>query len=166
MAVTIEGRRVELTIPENFDNRKQTKFAYIYPGDVDKVIASTLQSVPGHEIVLSKPIIWSSVSLSLNLGSKGQQHMEGQIGNLMQEVQEKLLSTAIDQGCNAVLGINFNVTNAGSGERGNLTMMIVAAYGTPCSVIPLEQLPSMPVEAVPYEDEGDISFASWGGTEF
>lgn len=105
----------------------------MYPGDVDKVIASTLQSCPGHEIVLSRPIIWSSV-LSCDTGNKEIQQTEGKVvGNLIQKVQEQLLSTAIDEECNAVLVINFNVTTARSGEN---DVLIVMADGTPCSVIP------------------------------
>jgi uncharacterized protein YbjQ (UPF0145 family) len=166
MSVTIEGKRIELTIPAKFSHSQQIAFTYVHPGDVDKVIASTLPTVPGHEIVLSKPIIWGSVSFSfLDLGRKGQEHTGQQVGNLMQEVQEHLQSTAIDKGCNAVLGINFNVTHARSGERGNRSVLIVTAYGTPCSVIPSENLPIPSVEAVPYEDNCDFelssSMASW-----
>lgn len=154
MVVMIEGEMVELTIPDSFDPTRSDRFAYMYPGDVDKVIASTLQSSPGHEIVLSRPIIWSSVS-SCDTGNKENQlHTQGQvIGYLMQKAQEQLLSTAIDEECNAVLGINFNVTNAWSGEN---DVLIVTAYGTPCSVVPskrpLKPLSIPSVQAVAYED--------------
>lgn len=156
MYVTIQGKRTELTIPAKFSHSKQSAFMFVHPGDVDKVIASTLPIVPGHEIILSKPIIWSSVSISfLDSGRKGQEHTGQQVGNLMQEAQEQLLSTAIDKGCNAVLGMNFNVTSARSGEHGSRSVLIVTAYGTPCSVIPSEDLPIPSVKAVPYEDAGE-----------
>ena len=151
--VTIQGKRTELTIPAKFSHSKQSTFLYVHPGDVDKVIASTLPTVPGHEIILSKPIIWSSVSFSfLDRGRKEEEQTGQRVGNLMQEAQEQLLSTAIDKGCNAVLGMNFNVTSARTGEHGSRSLLIVTAYGTPCSVIPSENLPIPSVEAIPYED--------------
>jgi uncharacterized protein YbjQ (UPF0145 family) len=153
MVVMIEGEMVELTIPDNFDPTRSTRFTYLYPGDVDKVIASTLQSCPGHEIVLSRPIIWSSVS-SCDTGNEENHQTEGHVvGNLMRKVQEQLLATAIDEECNAVLGINFNVTTARSGEN---DVLIVTAYGTPCTVVPSKRtlkpwsIPS--TKTIAYED--------------
>jgi hypothetical protein len=72
----------------------------------------------------------------------------------MRKAQEQLLSTAIDEECNAVLGISFNVTTARSG--GENDVLIVTAYGTPCTVVPSKQ-PLKPLSipstrTVVYED--------------
>ena len=104
--------------------------------EVDKVFATTLPTLPGFEVVQSKPIIWGSVSFSFHAGSHDQQIMGKKVGQLMQEAQSKILEQVLEHGCNAVLGMTFNVTNDSSGERGHQKLVIVTACGTPCVVMP------------------------------
>ena len=58
-----------------------------------------------------------------------QQSMGRMVGTLMQEAQAMLLQQALEAGCNAVLGVNYNITNDSSGETGRKKMVIVSCYG-------------------------------------
>jgi hypothetical protein len=57
---TIAGRSVSVKIPPTLSSGSQ--FEYEDEGDVNLVIASTLPTVPGMEIIQAKPIVWGSVS--------------------------------------------------------------------------------------------------------
>ena len=54
------------------------------------------------------------------------------VGSLMQEAQAMLLQQALEAGCNAVLGVQYNITNDSSGETGRKKMVIVSCYGKLC----------------------------------
>ena len=47
------------------------------------------------------------------------------VGELLQDAQAQILEQHIDEGCNAVLGMTFNVTNDSSGKYGNFIPALV-----------------------------------------
>jgi len=57
------------------------------------------------------------------------------VTELMQEAQTMLLQQTVEQGCNAVLSINCNISTDSSGDRGNSKIVIVTLIGTPCVVV-------------------------------
>ena len=65
----------------------------------------------------------------------------------MQEAQTNLLQKAVEEGCNAVLSINNNISIDSSGEHGNSKVVVVTLIGTPCVVMPLTQMPVVQAEA-------------------
>ena len=65
----------------------------------------------------------------------------------MQEAQTMLLQKAVEEGCNAVLSINCNISTDSSGEHGNSKIVIVTLIGTPCVVMPLSEMPSVEAKA-------------------
>lgn len=136
MVVSIgDGASKRIKMPKGL--KKGDKFTFsIVEAETDKVFASTLPTIPGMEVVQSKPIIWGSVSHSFLAGQHNQQVMGQQVGQLMQDAQAKILEQVLEHGCNAVLGMTFNVTNDSSGEYGNKKIVIVTACGTPCIVVP------------------------------
>mmetsp|Transcript_9800 Transcript_9800/g.22583 ORF Transcript_9800/g.22583 Transcript_9800/m.22583 type:complete len:206 (-) Transcript_9800:118-735(-) len=146
--VTILNVPRKLTVPPG--HYGGSRMTVTVKGDVQKVIASTLPQLPGMEIVQAKPIVFGSVSYSYQAGSgiQGQQSMGQKVGELMQEAQSKILNEALNVGCNAVLGMSFNVTNDSSGDRGYSKLIIVTACGTPCSVVPSGSLPIVEADAV------------------
>jgi hypothetical protein len=72
MTVAIKGREITVTIPKNYVSGDGGQSRKIQPGDKfsfqwgdrDRVIASTLPSLPGAIIVEAKPILWASVSFA------------------------------------------------------------------------------------------------------
>merc|ERR1712232_148054 len=75
-------------------------------------------------------------SISVYNWSQSSQGAARQVGNLIEKVTDVIRAQAIDQGCNAVLGIAYNVTNDSSGEYGREKTVVVTATGTPCIVVP------------------------------
>ena len=73
--------------------------------------------------------------------------MSRQVASLMQEAQTILLQKAVEEGCNAVLSINCNVSTDSSGDHGNVKIVIVTMIGTPCIIMPLSQMPVVQAEA-------------------
>jgi uncharacterized protein YbjQ (UPF0145 family) len=116
--------------------------------DVNKIIASTLPTVPGMEIVESRPIIWGSVSCAFPASSYDQQSMGKVVGSLLQDAQRQILEETGKANCNAVLGMSFNITNDSSGDFGNQKLVIVTACGTPCTVMPMASPPAVHAEAI------------------
>jgi hypothetical protein len=134
--VAIEAQQLCIDVPPGVKPGDTFCYEHQVPA-IDKVIASTLNSVPGMQTIQSKPIIWASVSLAFS--SFNQQSMGETVGSLLQEVQNQILRQAIKERCNAVLGIAFNVSNDSAGETGKYKVVIVTAYGTPCVVVPLSE---------------------------
>lgn len=135
MSVSIGGANKRIKIPKGL--KKGDKFTFsIVESEIEKVFASTLPTIPGMEVVQSKPIIWGSVAHSFQAGQHNQQVMGQRVGQLMQEAQSKILEQVLEHRCNAVLGMTFNVTNDSSGEYGRQKLVIVTACGTPCIVVP------------------------------
>lgn len=157
MIFNLLGNDVPITIPDRIktkDGRTKItqpgdKFHFTY-GNRDKVIASTLPSLPGTTVVEAKPMVFANVSHAFYAKQyNGQQsNMSRKVGSLMQEAQTILLQQAVEAGCNAVLGINSNISTDSSGEHGNSKIVIVTLVGTPCVVMRLDTLPAVESEAV------------------
>jgi uncharacterized protein YbjQ (UPF0145 family) len=153
MVALIRGEKITIDIPIGMKPGDRFRFQL----DVSKsivtskhVIASTLPTVPGMVIAQAKPIIWGSVSHAFGAGSRGsgQQAMGRMVGTLMQDVQTQIMEQAVLVGCNAVLGMNFNVTNDSSGDHGHFKLVIVTVYGTPCTVVPAGQQPLLEASVI------------------
>lgn len=153
MVLNLNGENITITIPLKFrtpdggqrNMRPGDKFKFEF-GHYQKVIASTLPSVPGCMIVEAKPIIYATVADSYYMSDRGKPTAN------LQEAQQKLLQQAVELGCNAVLSINQNITLDSSGDTGNYKFLVVTLIGTPCIILPLESLPPVQAEAelVPY----------------
>lgn len=157
MVVAVHGKHMSIKIPTlnvRTGDRYQPgeKFHYTQEAEIEKVIASTLPTVPGMEIVVSKPIIWGTVSYSFFAANyndqKEQTRMAQETGGVLKKAQEELLEQTIKVGCNSVLGMTFNVSVDSSGENGNTKIIIATAYGTPCVVMPMSTLPAVDAHAV------------------
>jgi uncharacterized protein YbjQ (UPF0145 family) len=158
IVVNVDGKTVRVFVPSGTNpvtGRNYKPGDYITwsrPGETEKVIASTLPTVPGMEIVQAKPIIWATASHAYfrsNWNDQSEQtSMAKGVGDLLQRAQEALLKKCIDVGCNAVLGMTITVTNDSSGERGNSKIVIVTVCGTPCSLLPMQTLPAVNADAV------------------
>ena len=110
--------------------------------DNTRVICSNLPTVPGHEIVLAKPIIWAADCAG---SPPTRSWVQEEAGSLLQKVQAQLIHQAIQQGCNAVLGVTFNVSSETYGG------VQVTMLGTPCFVAPKEKSMEAIVEGKPIE---------------
>jgi len=135
MGCVTHGVRKIIKIPKGLKGGETFTFTQI-KSEAHKVFTSTLPSVPGMDIVQSKPIIWGSISYSFYRGSSNQQAMGNMVGKLMQDAQAKIVEQVIQHRCNACLGMSFNVTNDSSGDRGNQKLVIITAQGTPCVIVP------------------------------
>jgi len=141
------GRVATIRIPHRDPPlRAGDSFTHEIPAEINRVIASTLPSLPGALVVESKPIIWSSVSSTFRDFS--QKAMGKAVGDLMQQCQAELLSRTIDVGCNVVLGVNMNVTMDSGGETGHSKIVIVTMTGTPCIIVQTSHMPTVEAEAV------------------
>jgi len=152
MIFHILGHDVPITIPDKIKGRDGKtkwpragdKFQFTY-GNRDKVIASTLPSLPGTTVVEAKPMVFANVSHVFRDQHVG---MSRKVGSLMQEAQTILLQQAVEAGCNAVLSINTNITADSAGDNGHSKLVIVTLVGTPCVVMRLDTLPVVESEAV------------------
>lgn len=159
MILDLNGTQVSVTIPLKHTTgdgsvrtiRPGDKFQFEW-GHRERVIASTLPSLPGTTVVEAKPMIFANISdafFSRRLNDqKEQTNMSKRVGTLLQEAQTQLLQQAVEAGCNAVLGIQNNITIDSSGESGNSKIVIVTLTGTPCVVMRLDDLPVVQSEAV------------------
>lgn len=156
MVVNVHGESRTIQIPrEHNDTGKPyspgEKFYYTAK-DTHKVYASTLPMIPGMEIIQSKPVIWATASLAflrVRFNDQNEQtQMVKAISDLLERAQNQLLEKAIELECNAVLGMTINIANDSSGDLGNSKLVVVTVCGTPCSVLPLRNLPAVNAEAV------------------
>lgn len=120
-----------------------------------QVYASTMQMIPGMVVVSAKPIIYGNVIQSYYLGGSSISNLNSltkEIGALMEQANAKILEQAIDCGCNAVLGMTFQLTNNTMGETGP-QLLIVTACGTPCIVVKSGALPTVATGALIVNDQ-------------
>mmetsp|Transcript_34040 Transcript_34040/g.81825 ORF Transcript_34040/g.81825 Transcript_34040/m.81825 type:complete len:218 (-) Transcript_34040:1958-2611(-) len=158
MIVEINGGLVGVTIPKSIRDsdgsvrrtRHGDKFTFEY-SDRERVVASTLPTLPGTTIVEAKPIVWANSSYAFRKNQFNDQHeqtsMSKEVGEIMQEAQMLLLQKAVEAGCNAVLSINSNIAIDSSGEHGNSKIVVATLIGTPCVIMPSSQLPAVEAEA-------------------
>jgi uncharacterized protein YbjQ (UPF0145 family) len=109
-----------------------------------KVYASTMQMIPGMVVVSAKPIIYGTAIKSYYRGNSDSNLglFTQAISKLMEDANAKILDQAIDCGCNAVLGMAFNLSNDTMGESGT-QLVIVTVCGTPCIVVNSGALPTV-----------------------
>ena len=158
MVVEINGGLVGVTIPQSVRDpdgsvrriRHGDKFTFEY-SDRERVVASTLPTLPGTTIVEAKPIVWANASYAFRKNQFNDQHeqtsMSKKVGEIMQEAQMLLLQKTVEAGCNAVLSINSNISIDSSGENGNSKIVVATLIGTPCVIMPSSQLPVVEAEA-------------------
>ena len=115
----LDGVETILKVPPNFSHTKGARITHTVRGDDDFVITSTLPTVPGHEIVLSMPVVYGCVTAP-----------DLEVQELVQQAQDQLTSLAIASNCNAVLGIHFSVT-----VDDTMKTPVVFAFGTPCVLL-------------------------------
>ena len=124
---SVPGRKPFQTVIPPGKVEGNTFVATIEQSIIDSVYASTLQSLPGMIVVMTKPIIYASASTT-KVATKT---LPFAIGELTKEVNAKILEQATQCDCNAVLGMVFNVVVT-EFQEGNLT---VTVFGTPCIVV-------------------------------
>eukprot|EP00462_Mataza_sp_D1_P026631 CAMPEP_0175131482 /NCGR_PEP_ID=MMETSP0087-20121206/6564_1 /TAXON_ID=136419 /ORGANISM="Unknown Unknown, Strain D1" /LENGTH=212 /DNA_ID=CAMNT_0016413771 /DNA_START=47 /DNA_END=685 /DNA_ORIENTATION=- len=131
---TINGQNYSVTAPAG--NQPGMPLAVNVPSN-DHIVVSTLHCPPpGFKLLQSKNVIFGNTTLSFHGSSmiKGQNLMGEQAGPLMIDAQRQMTNQAAQLGCNAVLGVNYSVTNDSSGDRGHVKMVLVTATGTACVI--------------------------------
>jgi hypothetical protein len=155
LKINIRGRFVDITIPRGVvDNRLLRggdQFEVSTPGDRNKVIASTLHTLPGLTIVECKPMIFASVTSSFTyiMQYTHAADVGKSVTALLQQCQAELLERTMAVGCNAVLGVSNTVANDSSGETGTRKVIIVTMTGTPCIVVSDHSRQSLPTRLQP-----------------
>lgn len=130
MIVTIMGERTSVAIPQGLKPGESFEFQREVP-NIDQVMASTLPTLPGMEVVVAKPIVWGTVSIAFV--DYEPQSAAKQVGYLMQQAQIEILKQTASSGCNACLSMTFNITNDSQAD-GRVKAVVVTAHGTPCIV--------------------------------
>jgi len=127
------GQLITATAPAKSKPGQQISISVTTPSDI---VCSTLPTPPpGYTIRQQKPIIFGNTSVAYTRrGIDIQSSMSAQVSPLLQEAQSQLIQEAKIQGCNAVLGITFSITNDSSGEYGEVKLVLVTVFGTPCVV--------------------------------
>lgn len=143
----IDGKKVVVPVPEKMQHGGSFVYKYY---DASRVYASTTPTIPGMEIVQTKPIIFSTASDAFQSAEHGIQPVQlvgRQVGSLVQEAQAEALRRAAKIRCNAVLSMNFGVSTNDSGPASKRTV-IVTATGTPAVVVPAARAPVVQVDAI------------------
>jgi len=149
-----DGPRVAVKVPLGL---KPGNKVSIMVRDYSKMITSTLQMPPlGYKVLLQKPILFATARQS-------QEH-KPDIGAMFAIAQHRLVRQAHTAGCNAVLGISFNVmNNVNAQSEGEV---VVSAFGTPCITV-LEAEENTPLETSDgsaAKDDDTESCASYADT--
>lgn len=137
----IDGKAIHVTIPRGLRSGDSFTFS-IESYETDKIFATTLPTIPGMEVISSKPIVYASASRQAN-NAPGYDHksMAEEVSHLMQRAQKQLSEEVIRVECNACLGMAFNITNDSLGDTGRGKMVLVTVTGTPCVVVPAPKAP-------------------------
>jgi hypothetical protein len=132
----LDEEKVVLTLPVTFDHMKMTVYSHTVRGTLDEVVCSTLPSVPGYEIVVSKPIVYGCVaSTFVDSPYSGKPTLSSHVSKMIQQAQDQITSLAIEHNCNAVLGAHFSVSNDTSSA--DINRVVVSCFGTPCVIMPV-----------------------------
>ena len=100
-----------------------------------KVYTSALQAIPGMVVVVAKPFIYACASETFAVyRGANLSGVTATVNQLMNDAHSKMIELAIECGCNAVLGMSFNVTNDSTGDDGRQKIIIVTLGGTPSIV--------------------------------
>ena len=152
LEIQVEGKPRSVFIPRGL--KAGDKFRLSFRVDeTEDVYASTLHSIPGMDILHAKAIVYRSVSVYWRHHHQGSQAAAAQVGKLIEQATLALRGEAVDRGCNAVLGITYNVTSDSSGDRGREKSVVVTAAGTPCVVVPSSSSP-------PVQRTGELGVAA------
>lgn len=127
-----DKKKIMVKVPEGAVPGQQMQ---VLIPEYNHMISSTLTGPPpGCKVFLEHPIIVANVSYQIQ-GLSKELASSKKVTMLMQKAQRDLLRKAFMAGCNAVLGIHFNVTTTSSTSgAGATTLALVSAYGTPCVV--------------------------------
>lgn len=141
------GQQVQMLLPEHH-----------------KMVASTLHAPPvGFKVLAQKPIVVANISYQIQ-GPTKEQASSQQVASLMQAAQNELLRQAHAAACNAVLGIGFSVTTTSSTlpGQGAVTLAMVSAFGTPCTIgkDPFNPVPGTPMPGLPADPSCAAASAS------
>lgn len=133
-----DKKKILVKVPEGAAPGQQMQ---VLIPEYSQMVASTLTGPPpGCKVFLEHPIIVANVSHQIQ-GPTKELASSKKVTTLMQKAQRDLLRKASFAGCNAVLGISFNITTtASSNSGGTTTLALVSAYGTPC-IIASEPIP-------------------------
>jgi hypothetical protein len=118
--------------------------------DFCRMVCSTMTSPPpGYKLALQKPVVWATVN---SLSSKwmtgatyaGRSDLAtgANAGNLLDKCQKQLLTKAHSAGCNAILGLTFNITNDSESLESNgrtaqrRSVIFATMMGTPVVLVP------------------------------
>lgn len=128
-----DKKKIQVKVPEGAVPGQQIQ---VRVPECSQMLASTLTGPPpGCKVYLEHPIIVANVSHQIEGFSK-ELASSKKVTTLMQKAQRDLLKKASFAGCNAVLGINFNITTTSSTSSAGTTttLAMVSAFGTPCIV--------------------------------
>jgi uncharacterized protein YbjQ (UPF0145 family) len=150
-----DKKKILVKVPEGAAPGQQMQ---VLIPEYSQMVASTLTGPPpGCKVFMEHPIIVANVSHQIQ-GPTKELASSKKVTTLMQKAQRDLLRKASFAGCNAVLGINFNITTTSSSTAtSNSTLALVSAYGTPCIVASepdsgrgtMQELPSGMAPGVP-----------------
>lgn len=154
-----DKKKIMVKVPEGATPGQQMQ---VLIPEYNQMISSTLTGPPpGCKVFLEHPIIVANVSYQIQ-GLAKELASSKKVTLLMQKAQRDLLRKAFAAGCNAVLGIHFNVTTTSStSSSGATTLALVSAYGTPCVVAREGVLPA-PGTAPSVASEMNASSAASG----
>lgn len=127
-----DKKKILVKVPEGAGPGQQMQ---VLIPEYSQMVASTLTGPPpGCKVFVEHPIIVANVSHQIQ-GLTKELASSKKVTTLMQKAQRDLLRKASFAGCNAVLGINFNITTtSSSSSTDTTTLALVSAYGTPCIV--------------------------------
>jgi len=127
-----DKKKILVKVPEGAAPGQQVQ---VLIPEYSQMVASTLTGPPpGCKVYVEHPIIVANVSHQIQ-GPTKELASSKKVTTLMQKAQRDLLRKASFAGCNAVLGINFNITTTSSSSASDTTTLaLVSAYGTPCIV--------------------------------
>jgi hypothetical protein len=164
------AHQVTLTIPMSQQSpsvplKGGDSFVYTHKGVTgadSKVHFSSLQFLPGKDVVVTRAMIWASYTITQKMRARRAQSDEGPseeaMAMLMEGVKAKLIQKAISMNPsnNAVLGVQFQVVNDSMPFEtllGGVDMLskqvIVVASGTPCTVVESEALAAFQGSSAP-----------------
>jgi hypothetical protein len=153
MLVQLEANAepVAIRIPKSPDNkflRQGDTFVYTrqsFAAAIPQVYFSTLPYLPGQNVLVSRPVIWASTTMSEKTKGNNGELENGPspeaMAKVMSILQSKLIEAALtsNRSNNAILGVQFQVMNDSfpCDSRHTTKQVTVVACGTPCSVVPL-----------------------------
>lgn len=155
------------------------------PQEAPVVICGTIHSsdvtvtslnVPpmGSKLASQADPVWVSVSHTMtktvkfggakysNYQAQVQEAMENSVGDLMDRAKLELCKEARSVGCNAVLGMTFNISKDSNGECSSSTKISLMMMGTPCVLLHPSFSPTLHPAISALDGSGGIEAAPFG----